>query len=199
MTEIRLQPPRSITGDVSVLETVLFVVVTVEAWGPILNAVAVFNAAPPLGFVLGVLHPRHPETTLCSSALHPSKRTASVLREAVLLAEAGFDSTMPGQGIAKRRVQMLRHPLGVRADTTHVCVQSMFQGGCSAESGQESCLSMGKDGECPKEMCLGMRPGEGYFARGSREGGSFEECKAVAMKVCWGMHVWSLCSMRCTV
>jgi len=32
-------------------------------------------------------------------------------------------------------------------------------------------------------MCLGMRPGEGYFARGSREGGSFEECKAVAMKM----------------
>ena len=83
-----------------------------------------------------------------------------------------------------QRVKMLRHPLGVDENRTHVCANALLEGGCTWEPGPEHpCVPVGQHGGCGENMCLGLGPGEGYFVHGSQQGGSSGLCTHLAAQV----------------
>jgi hypothetical protein len=79
------------------------------------------------------------------------------------------------------RAKMLRADAGLDPSAeTHVCAPPHFDGGCALDK-EGQCTALGKSGGCEELMCMGMQPGEGYLVRGSKEGGSFEGCRQLAL------------------
>ena len=79
------------------------------------------------------------------------------------------------------RTKMLRANAAVDPVTgIHVCAPPHLDGGCALEA-EDQCTALGKSGGCEQLMCMDMKPGDGYLVRGSKEGGTFEGCRRLAL------------------
>jgi len=88
---------------------------------------------------------------------------------------------LEGFGLMAGRTKMLRANAAVDPVTgIHVCAPPHLDGGCALEA-EDQCTALGKSGGCEQLMSMDMKPGDGYLVSGTKEGGTFEGCRRLAL------------------